>query len=296
MGHDGGDHGHHHDHHSHDSGPAHEHRAAAPAQVAVFAITCSDTRTASDDEGGRALRTGLEQAGHTVVGQVIVRDEADALRAAIAQGLELGARAVILTGGTGISRRDVSLEVVEALFEKRLDGFGELFRMLSFAEIGPAAMLSRAAAGTYRGALLFALPGTPVLFYGEDEVRSAFTEIIRGIPADLPPMALIRHALEEMAARIFGSRFDYLRSWRAIVASDEGLRERLLRKQELTTDTALAALRERGLDEPSADMIARLAAVVLQRALDEWLAQPTEQRPLVQFIHASLDRLRATVA
>ena len=157
MGHDGGDHGHHHDHHSHDSGPAHEHRAAAPAQVAVFAITCSDTRTASDDEGGRALRTGLEQAGHTVVGQVIVRDEADALRAAIAQGLELGARAVILTGGTGISRRDVSLEVVEALFEKRLDGFGELFRMLSFAEIGPAAMLSRAAAGTYRGALLFAL-------------------------------------------------------------------------------------------------------------------------------------------
>ncbi|HEX7662354.1 MAG TPA: TetR family transcriptional regulator [Pseudonocardiaceae bacterium] len=171
----------------------------------------------------------------------------------------------------------------------------ELFERQGFAETTVPQITERAGLTTRTFFRYFA-DKREVLFYGEDEVRSAFTEIIRGIPADLPPMALIRHALEEMAARIFGSRFDYLRSWRAIVASDEGLRERLLRKQELTTDTALAALRERGLDEPSADMIARLAAVVLQRALDEWLAQPTEQRPLVQFIHASLDRLRATVA
>lgn len=167
MGHDGHDdhdhdHGHHHHHHGHHHhGVPDEHRADAPAQVAAYAITCSDTRTPADDESGKLLRRLLEGAGHHVVGQVIVKDEAAALRSAIATGVAQGARAVIVTGGTGISRRDVTVEVVSGLLEKRLDGFGELFRMLSFHEIGSAAMMSRAVAGTHQGALLFALPGSP---------------------------------------------------------------------------------------------------------------------------------------
>jgi len=173
MGHDGHDdhdhdhhgHGHHH-HHKHDDHPhahdvPHEHREQAPVSVAAYAITCSDTRTPADDESGKILRAELEKAGHSVVGQEIVKDDAAALRAAIDHALEHGARAIVISGGTGIARRDVAVETVNALFEKTLPGFGELFRMLSFEEIGSAAWLSRAAAGTYRGALLFALPGSP---------------------------------------------------------------------------------------------------------------------------------------
>lgn len=173
MGHDVHDHDHPHHPHDHDHDHRHDHahdhghavpeghRATAPAQVAVYAITCSDTRSEKSDESGRILREALEHAGHTLVGHAVVKDEAAALQQAIAQALAQGARAVLITGGTGIARRDVTHEVVSGLLEKRLDGFGELFRMLSFAEIGPAAMLSRAVAGTHQGALLFALPGSP---------------------------------------------------------------------------------------------------------------------------------------
>jgi molybdenum cofactor biosynthesis protein B len=155
------DHAHGHDHDPAPVSPAEEHRHDAPATVAAFVITSSDTRTAKTDESGALLRRGLESAGHVVVGAQRVPDEAEALRKAIQAGLEAGARVIIVTGGTGISRRDVTVEVVEALFEKTLPGFGELFRMLSFQQIGSAAMLSRAAAGTHQGALLVALPGSP---------------------------------------------------------------------------------------------------------------------------------------
>ncbi|MBS2030601.1 MAG: MogA/MoaB family molybdenum cofactor biosynthesis protein [Deltaproteobacteria bacterium] len=173
MGHEGHDdhdhphhHGHGHDHHHHGHkhdrhDVPHEHREHAQVSVAAWAITCSDTRTPAEDESGKVLRAELEKAGHTVAGQQIVKDDAAALRAAIEHALEHGARAIVISGGTGIARRDVAVETVGALFEKALPGFGELFRMLSFEEIGSAAWLSRAAAGTYRGALIFALPGSP---------------------------------------------------------------------------------------------------------------------------------------
>ena len=186
MGHDVPDdehgHGHHHHHHG-EHGVPHAHREHAPAQVAVFAITCSDTRTPEDDESGKLLRSELERAGHTVVGQVIVKDDAVALRTAIDQALDGGARAILISGGTGIGRRDIAVETVSALFEKRLDGFGELFRLLSFEEIGPAAMLSRAVAGTFRGAVIFALPGSP------GAVRLALARLI------LPELS---HAVREL--------------------------------------------------------------------------------------------------
>ena len=193
MGHDGHDdhehdhgHGHHHpkhDDHHHPHDVPHEHREHAPVSVAAYAITCSDTRTPADDESGKLLRAELEMAGHNVVGQEIVKDDTAALRAAIAHALEHGARAIVISGGTGIARRDVAVETVNALFEKSLPGFGELFRMLSFEEIGSAAWLSRAAAGTYRGALVFALPGSP------NAVRLALHKLI------LPELG---HAVREL--------------------------------------------------------------------------------------------------
>lgn len=157
MGHDG--HDHHHHHHDHSS-PADEHRAAAPVSVSVFVVTCSDTRTVSDDASGKEIIHQLEHGGHTCAGHRIVKDDAGQIRAALDEALAAGARAVIFNGGTGISRRDVTFETLRALFEKELPGFGELFRSLSYAQVGSAAMLSRAAAGTVKGAVVFTLPGS----------------------------------------------------------------------------------------------------------------------------------------
>lgn len=132
------------------------------ARLRVATITVSDTRTDADDEGGRKLGELLRAAGFDVTSHAIVRDEPDALRAAIARVCdEGGADAIVTTGGTGIAARDQTYEAVDALLEKRLDGFGEAFRRLSWDEIGPRAILSRAVAGTYRGRLVAALPGSP---------------------------------------------------------------------------------------------------------------------------------------
>ena len=150
-----------------------EHRAAAPTSVCCYVLTVSDTRTKENDTGGRLLRDLLSGDGHQVLGHAIVRDEPDTLRATIERQLETDAvQAIITTGGTGISRRDGSYEVVSQLFEKRIDGFGELFRSLSFAEIGPAAMLSRACAGTARGKILISLPGS------QNAVRLGLTRLV----------------------------------------------------------------------------------------------------------------------
>jgi len=146
---------------AHGPSPAREHRSDAPTHVACFVLTCSDSRAHADDVSGRALREGLEAAGHTVVGQTVVRDEPEEIRAAVERGLQGGARAVLVTGGTGITRRDQTVEAIRPLLEKEIPGFGELFRMLSFQEIGSAAWLSRALAGTVRGTLVFVLPGSP---------------------------------------------------------------------------------------------------------------------------------------
>jgi molybdenum cofactor biosynthesis protein B len=139
----------------------HERRAAAeaPEHIRCALITVSDTRTAATDTSGQAMRAILEQHGHTVVGQQIVRDEiaqiTGAIRAAAAR-----CDVIITSGGTGITRRDSTYEAVQQLLAKELPGFGELFRMLSYHEIGAAAMLSRATAGVFDGSIVFCLPGS----------------------------------------------------------------------------------------------------------------------------------------
>ena len=138
-----------------------EHRAQAPTSVSCFVLTVSDTRTLATETSGRTIAELLEAAGHVVVGRDVVKDEphqvTDAIRGQIGRGQ---ARAIITTGGTGISKRDSTYEAVTALLDKRLDGFGELFRMLSYADIGAAAMLSRATAGVVAGCVVFMLPGS----------------------------------------------------------------------------------------------------------------------------------------
>ncbi|HYI00993.1 molybdenum cofactor biosynthesis protein B [Hyalangium sp.] len=124
-------------------------------------VTCSDSRDEARDESGRALRSGLEAAGHTLSGYKLVKDEPEAIRAVLAEAAGAGARAVLFNGGTGIGRRDSTVETLRGLFEKELPGFGEIFRMLSFKQIGSVAMMSRATAGTYQGMIVFAMPGSP---------------------------------------------------------------------------------------------------------------------------------------
>jgi molybdenum cofactor biosynthesis protein B len=160
-------HGHDHHHHGHEHGHEHgsptvaEHKAHAPVHVSAFVVTCSDSRDESKDESGRVLRELLEAEGHSVSGYRLIKDEPESIRAMLKEAREAGARAVIFNGGTGISRRDSTVETLQGLFEKTLPGFGELFRALSYKEIGSAAMMSRATAGTYEGMILFALPGSP---------------------------------------------------------------------------------------------------------------------------------------
>jgi len=131
-------------------------------KLRVAAITVSDTRTVDDDPGGARLRERLEAAGFAVSVRVLVRDEPAELEAQIARVCDEDlADAVVTTGGTGIAPRDRTYEAIEALLEKKLDGFGEAFRRLSWDEIGPRAVLSRAVAGVYRRRVLAALPGSP---------------------------------------------------------------------------------------------------------------------------------------
>ena len=139
-----------------------EHRAHAPETLGFAAVTVSDSRTAETDSGGRAIRDLVERAGHHLVEARIVRDEIEAIQQAVRELLgQAEVDVVVTTGGTGVAPRDVTLEAVTPLLERPLEGFGDLFRMLSYKEVGPAAMLSRAAAGVVAGKALFALPGSP---------------------------------------------------------------------------------------------------------------------------------------
>ena len=155
------------------SEPSIEHKAQAPASVACFILTVSDTRTPDTDTSGRAILELLEGAGHTVVDYAIVKDEPAEVESAVrAQLADARTQVIITTGGTGVSSRDGTFEAVSGFFDKRLDGFGELFRMISFQEIGSAAMLSRATAGTASRKAIFVLPGS------ENAVRLAMTQLI----------------------------------------------------------------------------------------------------------------------
>src|SRR5262245_39660462 len=118
-----------------------EHKAAAPKNIRCFVLTVSDTRTEDSDPSGRAIAGALAAAGHIVTGRTIVKDEPERVRAIVTEQLaNPDVQVVITTGGTGITSRDSTFEAIAALLEKRLDGFGELFRMLSFEQIGAAAM------------------------------------------------------------------------------------------------------------------------------------------------------------
>jgi molybdenum cofactor biosynthesis protein B len=150
------------------------HRAEAPGSVRCFIITVSDTRSQDTDGGGTLIREMLEGAGHEVVGLHLVRDEmgliTDAVRTAI-DGIS-DPEVVCVTGGSGIGGRDVTPEALRPLLTREMPGFGEIFRVLSWQEVGPATMLSRAFAGVIGRTLLFALPGSP------NAVRLAMEKLI----------------------------------------------------------------------------------------------------------------------
>jgi molybdenum cofactor biosynthesis protein B len=139
----------------------HEHREAAPETVRIAILTISDTRTRETDTGGDVAEQLLRDAGQEIVARQIVRDEVTGIRNNL---IDLLARsdvdAVITTGGTGISARDTTYEVVERMIEKRVDGFGEIFRTLSYEEIGAAAIMSRALAGSVGTKFIASLPGS----------------------------------------------------------------------------------------------------------------------------------------
>lgn len=129
--------------------------------VACFVITVSDTRDASTDRSGAAIKGMLEGGGHAVAGYEIVKDEPGDIRALLGRALAAdGVDVVLLNGGTGIAPRDGTYEVVSDVIEKRIDGFGELFRSLSYQDIGAAAMLSRAVAGAVGSRIVVSMPGS----------------------------------------------------------------------------------------------------------------------------------------
>lgn len=148
-----------------------EHRKAAVTGVRCAVLTVSDTRAMETDVSGRTIVELLEAASHVVAKRQILRDDPKDVHEAVL-GQIGGVDAIITTGGTGITSRDSTYEAIAGLFEKRIDGFGELFRMLSYGEIGSAAMLTRACAGVARGTAIFILPGS------EHAVRLAMTRLI----------------------------------------------------------------------------------------------------------------------
>ncbi|MBP2316201.1 molybdenum cofactor biosynthesis protein B [Azospirillum soli] len=137
-----------------------ESRPFLPVNIAV--VTVSDTRTPEDDRSGDALVERLTGAGHTLAARVIVKDDIASIRAQVQAWIaDPRIDVVLTTGGTGVTGRDVTPEAVEALFEKPIPGFGELFRYLSYAKVGTSTIQSRATGGVANGTYIFALPGSP---------------------------------------------------------------------------------------------------------------------------------------
>lgn|SRR5574341_1636959 len=167
--------------------PSHqEHKAHARQQVACAVVTVSDTRTAETDQSGQLILERLKAAGHAVPAYHIVKDEPAQIRPLLEALLaDPAVQAVIINGGTGMSRRDVTFDTVVGMLDKLLPGFGELFRMLSYEEIGSAALLSRAAAGIARGRAVFSVPGS------SGAVRLAMDKLI------LPEMPHIVHEVNK---------------------------------------------------------------------------------------------------
>ena len=138
-----------------------KHREASPERIRVAVLTISDTRTAETDTGGNIIIDSMQKAGHEVVYREIVKDDALQIKKSLERLLaDAGVDAIVTTGGTGISARDTTYEVVIRMLDRQLDGFGELFRMLSYEEVGAAAILSRAVAGAAGSKFVACLPGS----------------------------------------------------------------------------------------------------------------------------------------
>ena len=138
-----------HDHHSHDADT-----------VSIAVVTVSSSRTLDDDPGGDVIETALVDAGHQVTDRRLVADDRVAIADAVTTALESGADVVVTTGGTGLTADDVTVEALDPLFDREIPGFGELFRFLSYDEVGPMAMASRATAGVIADRIVFCLPGS----------------------------------------------------------------------------------------------------------------------------------------
>ncbi|HEX7392670.1 MAG TPA: MogA/MoaB family molybdenum cofactor biosynthesis protein [Thermoplasmata archaeon] len=150
-----------------------DHRSKAPKSVRVAIITVSDTRTEADDSSGNAIVELLKGSGHQVLRRIIVKDDVQEIQKSIRELIEdEQVQAVITNGGTGVAKRDVTLEAIGPFQEKAVPGFGELFRALSYEEIGSAAFMSRAAAFITEGKVVFCLPGS------EKAVRLAVSKLI----------------------------------------------------------------------------------------------------------------------
>ncbi len=140
------------------------HRTYADAQIQGIrcgVLTISDTRTVENDTGGQLAQRLLTEGGHHVTQYAIVRDEPLQVVAHIEAWVAAGCQMILTTGGTGIAKRDTTIDAIEPLLVRKLPGFGEIFRMLSYAQVGAAAMLSRATAGTIGQTLIFCVPGSP---------------------------------------------------------------------------------------------------------------------------------------
>ena len=155
-----------------ESSSEHKKKASYRGPVCVMVVTVSDTRTPETDVSGNYLRRQLEAAGHRVHSQRIIRDEPAELEAALDEAASSKVQVVIFNGGTGLSRRDMTFDVLERKLEKTWPGFGEIFRMLSYEQVGAAAMMSRATAGVYRGKVVISTPGSPAA------VRLAWEKLI----------------------------------------------------------------------------------------------------------------------
>ena len=149
------------------------HRADAPDSVRCAVLTVSDTRTPDSDSSGALIRDTLNFSAHTIVDYRIVPDEPDEIREILTNWIRRDdVQAILTNGGTGIAARDTTYDAISGMLEKRIDGFGELFRMLSWQEVGAAAMLSRAVAGVAGKTLVVAMPGST------NAVRLALTKLI----------------------------------------------------------------------------------------------------------------------
>jgi molybdopterin adenylyltransferase len=143
------------------SSSEHKRKASGLGPVTIAVVTVSDTRTPETDVNGRYLSARIAAAGHALHSTRIVRDEPEQVEAALDELAAAGVQAVLFNGGTGVSKRDRTFDTLDRKLEKALPGFGEIFRMLSYEQVGSAAMLSRATAGVFRGTIVVSTPGSP---------------------------------------------------------------------------------------------------------------------------------------